>query len=540
MSDITDKKKIGEGAYGIVYKGKVEKKNGKIKQVAVKRNWGDKVSMGTSMVREMNFLKTFKHPCIVRCTKVARANPFSETNPLTPRYKGKEMKEDEYLFVMEYIENDLEKYYSLTKDLAKLRKVMSDVLLALEYMHASGAMHRDLKPKNILVATDSDDNPIAKLCDFGLSSFSTHYRPATPGVVTSSYRAPEICCCYDDYSFPVDIWATGCIFYEMVVGRSLVVPERDTDKSIFKAIIRKIPEKMTPEYVTDFIAQGDDKVFTHGYTTATDRDKSDFKTRIIARVDGKIFKRANTSIEEFCDLLDHMMYLDPNRRYTATKALLHPFFSPEREEIDETQQDYPPGPLKDPELHIIDCMERRWAINIAFKIFNNRDEVDWYNHSIIFHSLRLFDEYLYRNYDGKKKPNKSTTTMGRLHTKVEVHMYYFTCIYMAYKYFTTLYKVHSWKEIFPASVVSNKSNLNRIIKFENYMLKFVCKHIFFRPTFLEYLDRDLFEDGKDISEDDKDLDIKLYLCNYGDIGMDYDGTTSELFQQIKSKRGPRE
>ena len=335
----------------------------------------------------------------------------------------------------------------------------------------------------------------------------------------------------------------------MVTRRPLVVPERDTDKGIFKTIIRKISQKLKPEYVTEFIEQGDDKPFKHGYTTSIDQDKSDFKTRIIARVDGKLFRKAGTSVEDFCNLLDKLMVLEPAERLTATQALKDPFFQSLREDIETVQSDYPPQPLKDPPLHIIDCMERRWAVNIAFRIFNKRDDVEWYNHSILFHSLRLFDEYLYRNYHKNKKRESSTTTMGKLHTKVEVHLYFFTCIYMSYKYFTTLYKVHSWKEIFPGSVVSNKSNLDKIVKFENYMLKFVCKHIFFRPTLLEYLDRDLFEGGENstvhskdepLSEDNKDLDVKIYLYEYGNIGMDYEGTTQDLYNQIKKCRGDRE
>jgi len=542
---VTDKVKIGEGAYGIVYKGKIENKHGIIKDVAVKRNWGDKVSMGTSMVREMSFLKTIKHPSVVRCSKVSKDNPFSETNPLTPRYKGKEMKEDEYLFVMDFIQSDLEKYYFQTSDLDSLKKVMMDILLGVEYIHSIGAMHRDLKPKNILIDVDSDGKPTAKICDFGLSSFATHYRPATPGVVTSSYRAPEICCSYDDYSFPIDVWSVGCIFYEMITRKPLVVHERDTNISIFKTIIRKIPEKMTCEYITEFIKKGDIKLFNHGYSEIIDDDKSDFKTRIIARVDGKIFKKANTTIDEFCDLLNKLLYLDPKRRLTCTEALQHPIFNYNKSEIKQIREQYPPIPLPDPELHIIDCIERRWAVNIAFRIFNERDsdKVEWYNHSIIFHSLRLFDEYLYFTYEKNKKRDTSTTTMGKLHTKVKVHLFYFTCIYMSYKYFTTLYKVFSWKEIFPKSIVQNNSNLDKIVNFENFMLKYICKYVFFRPTMIEYLDQDLFknnEQEESITEDEKDLDIKIFLYNYGNIDMDYDGTTRDLYEQIKKKREKRE
>jgi len=318
----------------------------------------------------------------------------------------------------------------------------------------------------------------------------------------------------------------------------LVVHERDTDKSIFKTIIKKIPEKMTSQYIDDFIKKGDVKIFKHGYSNLIDEDKSDFKTRIIARMDAKNFIKSGTSIEDFCDLLDNLMYLDPTKRLTATEALKHPFFSHNIEMIENTKKEYPPVPLPDPELHIIDCIERRWAVNIAFRIFNERDndKVEWYNHSIIFHSLRLFDEYLYRNYDKNKKRETSSATVGKLHTKVEVNLFYFTCIYMSYKYFTTLYKVFSWKQIFPSSIVQNKSNLDKIVKFENFMLKYICKYIFFRPTLLEYLDKELFISGERKTEDEKDLDVKIFLYNYGNIDMDYDGYTKDLYEQIKKKR----
>ena len=88
-------------------------------------------------------------------------------------------------------------------------------------------------------------------------------------------------------------------------------------------------------------------------------------------------------------------------------------------------------------------------------------------------------------------------------------------------------------------MVSNKSNLDKIVKFENYMLKFVCKHIFFRPTLLEYLDQDIYRNSENLTEDQKDLDVKIYLHEYGNIGMDYDGTTFDLYTQIKKCRGDR-
>jgi serine/threonine protein kinase len=534
MSDISDKEKIGEGAYGIVYKGVMEKKNGDLREVAVKRNWGDKNSIGTSMIREMNFLKSINHPYITKCTKVSQSNPFSSANPLTPRYKGREMKEDRYLFVMEFMETDLEKYCLKEDSFYNLSTAMYQILLGMEYIHARGIMHRDLKPPNVLISV-KDGVPCSKLCDFGLSCFKSNYRPATPGTVTSFYRAPEICCCYDDYSDKIDVWSAGCIFYEILTKRALFMSDRDTDRVIFKTIIKKLPQNFTSEYLTEYIKKGDIEPFKHGYREDIDKEKLSFETKITAKVDISKFSDEKLDLKLFCDLLDNMMKLNPLDRYTSTQALNHSYFNIFRKDhIDPIREKHVPGHIPDQPIKIIDCIERRWAVNISFKIFNRKDDLEWYNHHIVFHSLRLFDEYLARYYEKNKKREESTPTIGKLHTKVEVHLFFFTCIYMSYKYFTALYKVFSWKEIFPKSIVQNKSNLQKIINFENFLLRYTCKYVFFRPTLLEYLDRNYPKTKK--TEEEKELDMKIFLYNYGNIDMDYEGTYQDLFSQIQEKR----
>ena len=52
---------------------------------------------------------------------------------------------------------------------AQARRILSEVLRALAYIHARGILHRDLKPANILLTTDADLRPGIKLADFGLA-----------------------------------------------------------------------------------------------------------------------------------------------------------------------------------------------------------------------------------------------------------------------------------------------------------------------------------------------------------------------------------
>ena len=73
-------------------------------------------------------------------------------------------------------------------------------------------MHRDLKPQNILITESMQ----VKLADFGLARcFSFPMKKFTKEIATLWYRAPELMLGNENYSPAVDIWAVGCIMYEM-------------------------------------------------------------------------------------------------------------------------------------------------------------------------------------------------------------------------------------------------------------------------------------------------------------------------------------
>jgi serine/threonine-protein kinase len=98
--------------------------------------------------------------------------------------------------------------------------MLKAVAEALDYAHAQGVLHRDLKPANILI--DPEQGPL--LSDFGLARLVGASGRSLTGagniVGTPHYIAPEVWE-GEGASQQSDIYALGCILYEMLTGEKL-------------------------------------------------------------------------------------------------------------------------------------------------------------------------------------------------------------------------------------------------------------------------------------------------------------------------------
>jgi len=131
---------------------------------------------------------------------------------------------------MQYCEHELKSILEdrkLAFTHGQLKRLIMQLLLAVDFMHKSFVMHRDLKTSNLLYTNEG----ILKVCDFGLArTFTkTKQKQYTNWVVTLWYRAPELLLGCDTYNEKVDMWSVGCIFAELILREPLFAAKTEMD-----------------------------------------------------------------------------------------------------------------------------------------------------------------------------------------------------------------------------------------------------------------------------------------------------------------------
>ena len=194
--------RIGVGGMGIVYRATYTKNGARVALKVLAPDIADSESLQRRFEREISILKKLQHPNIVR-------------------YYGGGKFGTQRFYAMEFIDGGSVEEYLKKKKRLPWEEAVSftmQVAKALEHAHEAGVIHRDLKPANLLMTSDN----VIKLTDFGIARDTTASSLTAAGktVGTYAYMAPEQIRGKPPVDKKTDLYALGCVLFEMIAGET--------------------------------------------------------------------------------------------------------------------------------------------------------------------------------------------------------------------------------------------------------------------------------------------------------------------------------
>jgi renal tumor antigen len=195
----------------------------------------------------------------------------------------------------------------------KVRGFMYQLCRAMDHMHRNGIFHRDIKPENILIHGD-----VLKLADFGSCRGIYSKQPFTEYISTRWYRAPECLLTDGYYSYKMDIWGLGCVFFEIMSLYPLFPGTNELDQV---GKIHQIMGTPSPELLSNF-----------------QKKSSHMDFNFPAQEGTGLVPLLNHVSADCVDLLNKLLQYKPDDRLSARQALRHPHFRELRDAEKRTHQ----------------------------------------------------------------------------------------------------------------------------------------------------------------------------------------------------------
>jgi len=292
----SDCKVIGNGSFGIVFQAKLvggEKSD----DIAIKKVLQDKRFKN----RELQIMRLVSHPNVVDLKAFF--------------YSNGDKKDEVYLnLVLEYVPETVyraSRHYVKIKQpmpMLQIKLYMYQLLRSLAYIHSVGICHRDIKPQNLLL---NPSTGVLKMCDFGSAKILVAGEPNVSYICSRYYRAPELIFGSTNYTTNIDIWSTGCVMAELMLGQPLFPGESGIDQLVEIIKVLGTPSReqiktMNPNYMEHKFPQ----IKPHPFN--------------------KVFRHRTP--QEAIDLVAKLLEYTPEARLSAVEAMCHPFFDELRDE----------------------------------------------------------------------------------------------------------------------------------------------------------------------------------------------------------------
>lgn len=299
----TSCKVVGNGSFGVVFAAKMlARKNDDgseepEQEIAIKTVLQDKRFKN----RELQIMRLVSHPNVVDLKAFF--------------YNNGDKKDELYLnLVLEFVP---ETVYRVSRRYGKLKQAMPPIQIklymyqlmrSLAYIHSVGICHRDIKPQNLLLDSATG---ILKLCDFGSAKILVAGEPNVSYICSRYYRAPELIFGATNYTTNIDIWSTGCVMAELMLGQPLFPGESGIDQLVEIIKVLGTPSReqiktMNPNYMEHKFPQ----IKPHPFT--------------------KVFRQKTAP--EAIALITKLLEYTPTARLSAPESLVHEYFDELRQE----------------------------------------------------------------------------------------------------------------------------------------------------------------------------------------------------------------
>lgn len=203
--------KIGEGAYGVVWRAKKIDSDElvAIKCIDIPEGKPDIAQI----VRELRALRVFDHAHVLRLREV-----YEDSG-------------GQLAIVTDVADCTL---HSLISVLAKSERLhlLEQSLLGIAYLHARGWIHCDIKPDNIFIFGNT-----AVIGDLGMIRHVHDSSEVPSYIVTRWYRPPEVAFENDAFTTAIDIWSLACVWFQMLCnGKPMMTPNQGELPTYFGAM----------------------------------------------------------------------------------------------------------------------------------------------------------------------------------------------------------------------------------------------------------------------------------------------------------------
>lgn len=223
----------------------------------------------------------------------------------------------------------------------EIRYYLYHLLLAIDGLHSVGIMHRDIKPRNVLVnRLRSSGRAPLMLIDLGLADFYLPGVSYNVRVASRHYKSPELLVGYELYDYAIDLWGVGCILAGLLLRREPFFRGKDNIDQL-----GKILAVLGTDELLAFLVKYNVQVTTDveqeilKYHTQQQQQQQQHRDGIPQyhnKRQALLDCRATDCPipnREGMDLLEKLLVYDHEARLTAQQAMQHPFFDIVQERV---------------------------------------------------------------------------------------------------------------------------------------------------------------------------------------------------------------